>query len=223
MPTRAGSSWLAAPTRLCQHHAGTPRRTPPEPDSAYSPVITMSDTNHWVCFQVARKKSTHSRLEMDLDRGNPRLSSIRTRRNPRELRVGGDFRSMPTRCDAVSARCSFPFRQPVPPGLPPHRQHEQLSCLEWQATHPDQGLQRPSSGFRSLGCPGQFGPASRVCDADDESCCRLVLGQPQDCIRGATRLPPDPRESTSRLTRSHTKGCVFAAPWAGKPLSSLDG
>ena len=39
------------------------------------------------------------------------------------------------------------------------------------------------------GLPGQFGPASRCCDASDESCCRLVLGQPKDYIRtGRTPL-----------------------------------
>ena len=69
------------------------------------------------------------------------------------------------------------------------------SWLPSRDSNPDQRLQRLSPGFRSLGCPGQFGPASRVGDAGDESRCRLVLGQPWDYIRalnGATFIVSAP-------------------------------
>jgi len=67
-------------------------------------------------------------------------------------------------------------------GCRPQVQRTRVAWLPSRDSNPGQRLQRPSSRFRNLGCPGQFGPASRPCGARDESCCRLILGQPWDYI-----------------------------------------
>ncbi len=92
------------------------------------------------------------------------------------------------------------------------------SWLPSRDSNPDQRLQRPSSGFRRPLCPVRFSPASRDCDASDESCCRLVLGQPQDYITGQEALP---RRRSSDGTGRRPAPLSSTRPDEGSKKSSL--
>ena len=85
------------------------------------------------------------------------------------------------------------------------------SWLPSRDSNPDQRLQRPSSGFGGPGCPGQFGPASRACDASDESCRRLVSGNHRT-IFGRPRSSTAPPAGQSSLSATPTTPTATAHP-----------